>query len=989
MVDTDKDARSYVLMIYIYCKCDLVEKAFGIWEALMDRLLSAPSKKERVDSRSFRMLARCLAQEKQVGSTDNAKRIQTIIHGMWDLHEAGYFDTAPDIFIYTTAMNAWVDSADDSSTDHCRALLEELECKHETLKWKSLEPDVAVYNALVNAIARERGPGIDVAEEAGSIVKRMEREASTNPKMAPNTITYNTLIDACLSSRTREGIERAEQTLLWMSKELQKGNSRVRPTLRSFTSVILAWTELTETGVAERAEKLLDRLEERYRPPGKCYEAVILSWCREANSYEPSGVETETHPAYRAKLLLDRMEQVFQATGNENEMMRPRSALYNSVSKALSEAGDVAESEEAEKVRQSRDRMYTSAVEATPGAVRFVSAEEVFNLVDSLDNASLSGPEPIANTMNFNMVLSKLAKSGQQWAGQRAEDVLNFMLELSLKRGNKNLTPSIVTFNSVMAAWKNSGRHDAGEKAHSILGKLEALHELGFLTEVKADRTSFNTIMGAYAKSPKKKSAEMAEKVFRQLEELYEKDGDESLKPDIVSYSTLLNAWARSDDPEGPRHAEEILLELQKNHRSDGSGVKPDTQCFNEVIYAYAKSGKKRSAKQAEMILSLLEDMDDVRPDLRTYNIVLFALANSNDGSERALELLNRMKDGGAEVHPNLISYSTAIAALKGPDGLKAIERLFDEVLEELEKDLFLSKMSEKEDFFSSVLHSLSKINAKGTPAVAEKIVDTMKRLIMEGKLSDKDLNIRIYNALINVYAKSGERGAAARAEAILQKLEDKSSQGKPWISPDVRTYTLVIDAYAKSREPDAAKRAEAILNGMDDRVKPNVQTYTAIIQNYARSDIQSKALHAQAVLQRMKDDYANGNAAARPNVVSYNAVLNACEFSFGEDSEVEQAFKVACTTMDELRSSDYLHIDQVTYGAFLGVLANLMPKSDMRTEMVELLFRKCQADGMVGPIVLKKLKDAAPPSLYSKLLAGVKQNELPRLWTRNVVERR
>jgi hypothetical protein len=394
----DKDAQSYALMIYIYCKCDLVEEAFHIWEALLDLLLSTPDKRERVDSRSFRMLARCLAQQKQADRTDNAKHIESIIDGMWDLHDAGYFDTAPDIFIYTTAMNAWADSADPSSTDRCRALLEELESKHEILKWKSLKPDVAVYNALVNAVARERGPGIDVAGEAGSIVKKMEREASINSSMTPNTITYNTLIDACLSFRTREGVERAEQTLLWMSRELQKGNSRVRPTLRSFTSVILAWTELTEPGVAARAEKLLDRLEERYRPPGKCYEAVILSWCREAN--EPTGVETETHPAYRAKLLLDRMEQVFQATGNENEMMRPRTALYNSVSKALSEAGDVAESEEAEKVRQSRDRMYTS-VESTLGAVRFVSAEEVFNLMGSLDNASSSGPEPIANTLNF------------------------------------------------------------------------------------------------------------------------------------------------------------------------------------------------------------------------------------------------------------------------------------------------------------------------------------------------------------------------------------------------------------------------------------------------------------------------------------------------------------------------------------------------------------------------------------------------------------
>jgi pentatricopeptide repeat protein len=220
--------------------------------------------------------------------------------------------------------------------------------------------------------------------------------------------------------------------------------------------------------------------------------------------------------------------------------------------------------------------------------------------------------------------------------------------------------------------------------------------------------------------------------------------------------------------------------------------------------------------------------------------------------------------------------------------------------------------------------------------------------------------------------------------------MEDEYAQGNECVKPNVQTYTSLIDAYAKNRDADAAKRAEAILNRMeeDGRVLPNVRTYTAVIQNYARSDDPAKAIHAQGILHRMKDDYARGNEEARPSVVTYNALLNACEFSHGDESDMEHAFEVACETLDEVRSSDYLTPDDITYGTFLGVISKLMPNSDTRNELVELVFKRCCVDGQLGPVVLKKLKDAASVSRYKKLLGDAKEESLPFKWTCNVVNR-
>jgi hypothetical protein len=475
--------------------------------------------------------------------------------------------------------------------------------------------------------------------------------------------------------------------------------------------------------------------------------------------------------------------------------------------------------------------------------------------------------------------------------------------------------------------------------------------------------------------------------VFRELESLYQETKDETLKPDIVTYSTLLNALANSGEPRIAKRAEEILLRMLKDYKEDPSNVKPNTLCFNEVIYAWAKSRDEDASQRAEMVLRLMQDMystgnEDVKPNTRTFNVVLFALANSqeDDAPIRAELLLDQMKSGNDAMKPDIVSYSTTISAWANQGRLGSVNATIM-----LLEDLYESDIEVESSLFSNLIHSLTKTGAEEAPMAAEIIImDLIKRV--ESGMVRVPLDTDIYNALINCWGKSGNRGAAARAEEILQEMEDEYADGNANLRPNVQTYTSVIDAYAKSRDAEAPKRAEAILNRMDDdgTVRPNAHTYTAVIQTYARSDSPWKAKHAQAILHRMKDDYAGGNEEARPSVVTYNAVLNACEFSVGETSEMEEAFRVACETLEEIRSRDYLTPDDITYGTFLGVIAKLMPKSETRNEFVELVFKRCCADGQLGPVTLKKLSDAASVSSIKRLLGGNEEN-VPAKWTRNL----
>lgn len=118
--------------------------------------------------------------------------------------------------------------------------------------------------------------------------------------------------------------------------------------------------------------------------------------------------------------------------------------------------------------------------------------------------------------------------------------------------------------------------------------------------------------------------------------------------------------------------------------------------------------------------------------------------------------------------------------------------------------------------------------------------------------------------------------------------------------------------------------------------MRPCTRAYSIVLSTIARSRKRNKAVEAQELLHRMESEYRGGNSACRPNVYSYNAVLNAAAFSGRDEREQEEAFKVACLTFDELRMSDYLQPSHVSYGTFLKAIKHLMPEGDLRNDLVK-----------------------------------------------------
>ena len=133
--------------------------------------------------------------------------------------------------------------------------------------------------------------------------------------------------------------------------------------------------------------------------------------------------------------------------------------------------------------------------------------------------------------------------------------------------------------------------------------------------------------------------------------------------------------------------------------------------------------------------------------------------------------------------------------------------------------------------------------------------------------------------------AARGDRTAAARAEDVLQGLEEQGAA-------DTISYNGVIKAYAKSKSQLAVRRAESVLDRMEmsyerlleqdgqemmaEMVKPNIRSYSTLLDAYSRNPHKKTAEESEVLLDRVQRRYEeSGDPDLAVNVYAVNSVLN------------------------------------------------------------------------------------------------------------------
>lgn len=129
-------------------------------------------------------------------------------------------------------------------------------------------------------------------------------------------------------------------------------------------------------------------------------------------------------------------------------------------------------------------------------------------------------------------------------------------------------------------------------------------------------------------------------------------------------------------------------------------------------------------------------------------------------------------------------------------------------------------------------------------------------------------------------------------------------------------------------------------------------------------------------------------NPNLKPNVKTFTAVLNACARPVDE-SERNDAFEIAETTMAELSQGTYDKPNFLSYAAFLSVCCSTVAPGEERDVIVRKKFKECIEAGEVAKLVLTKLRIAATPSLYEELVGKYKQDDgslqIPQGWKASI----
>lgn len=324
--------------------------------------------------------------------------------------------------------------------------------------------------------------------------------------VAPDTVSFNTVIDTLAKSRIK-GCERRAESLLEHMDELSSAHEHLRerckPDHVSFNVVLNAWARSKETGAARRADAILRHMERRWqngetncRPDTTGYNTVLTAWAR----------SNEAEASTRVEALIKRMEK---ASNQDKFAAKPNTVSYNILINTLIKS----------KARDCCSRV-----------------------LSVLKRMKADGK---ADVVSYTSCIDALAKEATYEASVNAERLLEELEGLYEQEQDESLRPNIRTYTAVVNAIARSRQEP--ERAEHIGHKLEKMYREGdFL--VQPDTVFFDAVINAFgwATDYPRKGAKCFD-LYQQMVESYDSGLNRDVKPDVITCNSVLNACAYDD----------------------------------------------------------------------------------------------------------------------------------------------------------------------------------------------------------------------------------------------------------------------------------------------------------------------------------------------------------------------------------------------------------------------------------------------------------
>ena len=197
-----------------------------------------------------------------------------------------------------------------------------------------------------------------------------------------------------------------------------------------------------------------------------------------------------------------------------------------------------------------------------------------------------------------------------------------------------------------------------------------------------------------------------------------------------------------------------------------------------------------------------------------------------------------------------------------------------------------------------------------------QEVFDKTKEILYSTDLGSMQLQqISDAKSLLFIFANRKTFEGSEIAEELLERLVAEGRDGgNRSAQVEAKIYNAVIEGYAKSKTFQGASKAEALLERMMERS------------------------------EHSRDSNDNGFVAAKPDVVSYNSLMNAWSQSGDEDAVSKAEDLVAFLESDDAP----VNPDSVTYNVMMNTYANQVGKYGyaQKAEDILLLMTALQKDG-------------------------------------------
>jgi pentatricopeptide repeat protein len=265
----------------------------------------------------------------------------------------------------------------------------------------------------------------------------------------------------------------------------------------------------------------------------------------------------------------------------------------------------------------------------------------------------------------YNIVLTAFARSRQPNMAKVLLDEMIVSSKASLRRGDVPVaSPDVVSYSTVIMGYYLMSRMDSGDRGEAMLREMKRdgliPNERVYNNCIKCWESSTSD---RFAPDPlRQKAVQRAEALLQEMKTLY------NIPPSCQIYHSLLSVYLQCQEFE---RAESLIKTWFLEYETTKSPrVRPDASLILRRVWAEASHPESlfHVASTAHNVLSLLVDEHDIQRNRDWYKRVLVAYSkvgpnNNNKATEKALELLNEMKNL-AGIEPDVDCYKSVIQVL-------------------------------------------------------------------------------------------------------------------------------------------------------------------------------------------------------------------------------------------------------------------------------------------------------------------------------------